>query len=68
MPAASANSFSIDAKCALVRAGMSITALAGKVGHPRQTVSAVVNGSDRFPLVTQKVRRALKLNSAARPS
>lgn len=55
------NKFSLDAKLALIRAGLSVTKLASKLGRPRQTVNSVVCGSVRFPRLRKKVAKALKI-------
>lgn len=61
MKRAAANNFSFQAKVALIQGRLNVKKLAEKIGHPRPTVSAVINGSDRFPAVKDKVCRALKL-------
>lgn len=61
MPTAIDNKFSLEAKLALVRLGLSVAGLANKLGRPRQTVSSVINGSTRFPQVRKQVAKSLKL-------
>lgn len=60
MKARQHNKFSpVEAKTALLRSGRTVTSLAREVGHPRQTVSAIINGSDRYPRLKKKVVEAL---------
>lgn len=60
MPAKHHNSFSRAAKIALIERGLSVTELADKLKRPRQTVSAIVNGSNRYPKLRLIVAKHLK--------
>lgn len=56
------NKFSTAAKVALIVGGMTVTDLAKKLKRPRQTVSAVISGSERFPKLRKQVAKALKIS------
>lgn len=62
MPNAIDNKFSKRARICLVNRGMTVTQLAFDLKRPRQTVSAVVNGSRRFPLLRSLVAKHLRLS------
>lgn len=62
MPIRLDNKFSLEAKLALVRAGLSVTKLAVKIGRPRQTVNSVICGITRFPRVRKQVAEALNIS------
>lgn len=53
-------SFRIAVKTALLRRGLTITALAGLVDRPRSSVSKAVN-QDRFPQIRTAIIHKLKL-------
>jgi predicted transcriptional regulator len=55
--------FSLWAKKCLIDRGLTVTELASSLGYPRQTVSAVLNGSDRFPYVTAAIAKTLNYDS-----
>lgn len=55
------NKFSIRAKTALIRNGLSATKLEAELNRPRQTISAVINGSLRFPLLRELIAARLKI-------
>jgi hypothetical protein len=55
--------FSIWAKKRLIDSELTVTELASLIGYPRQTVSAAVNGSERFPYVTAAIANILKHDS-----
>lgn len=60
MPARTDNSFSRSAKIALIKRDLSVTELAAKLDRPRPTVSAVINGSRRYPKLRECVAKFLK--------
>ena len=51
--------FSLWAKKRLLDLDMTVTQLASRIGYPRQTVSAAINGSERFPHVTSAIATTL---------
>jgi DNA transposition AAA+ family ATPase len=51
--------FSLWAKKRLLDLELTVTQLASKIGYPRQTVSAALNGSERFPHVTSAIATTL---------
>lgn len=52
--------FSLWAKKRLLDLELTVTQLATQLGYPRQTVSAALNGSERFPHVTASIANQLK--------
>jgi hypothetical protein len=54
------NKFSQAAKISLVRRRLSVTRLAAQIERPRQTVSAIINGSTRYPLLRAEIAKLLK--------
>lgn len=56
------NIFSIAARQQLIALGWSVTDLAGKISHPRETVSKAIH-SGKFPRVRRKVARKLNLTA-----
>jgi len=60
MPPETDNKFSKAAKISLIKRGLTVTELATELERPRQTVSAVVNGSLRFPRLRRRVAQFLK--------
>ena len=54
------NIFSIEARKRLVELGWSVTALAQKIKHPRESVSACIH-QGKFPRIRRKVARKLNL-------
>ena len=60
MPQDTDNKFSTAAKISLIKRGLTVTKLASELERPRQTVSAVINGSMRFPRLRQRVAKFLK--------
>lgn len=51
--------FSLWAKKRLLDVDLTVTELASRIGYPRQTVSAALNGSERFPHVTSAIANTL---------
>lgn len=51
--------FSLWAKKRLLDLDLTVTQLASNLGYPRQTVSAALNGSERFPHVTSAIANKL---------
>jgi hypothetical protein len=62
MPTAIDNKFSKRARIRLVNRGMTVTQLALDLKRPRQTVSAVINGSRRFPILRSLIAKHLRLS------
>lgn len=60
MPPPIDNKFSKAAKIALINLDLTVVELAQKLDRPRQTVSAVVNGSRRYPKLRKLVAKQLK--------
>ena len=52
--------FPIWAQKRLIDLGLSVTGFARILGYPRQTVSAALHGSTRFPHVTAAIATQLK--------
>lgn len=46
----------IEIKILLLRAGLTITQLAARIGYPREMVSRTISGSTRYPELTKKTR------------
>lgn len=57
--------FSLWAKKRLLDESLTVTQLASKLNYPRQTVSAALNGSERFPHVTSAIANSLKYDPKA---
>jgi ribosome-binding protein aMBF1 (putative translation factor) len=55
------NIFSIEARKRLVELGWSVTDLAKKISHPRESVSASIHRG-KFPRIRRKVARKLNLS------
>lgn len=55
--------FSIWVRKRLIEEDITITELASSIGYPRQTVSAAINGSERFPYVTSAIANFLNHDS-----
>jgi hypothetical protein len=55
--------FSLWAKKRLLDLDLTVTQLAARIGYPRQTVSAAINGSERFPHVTSAIATSLNYDS-----
>lgn len=51
--------FSLWAKKRLLELDLKVTQLASRIGYPRQTVSAALNGSERYPHVTSAIANTL---------
>lgn len=52
--------FSLWVKKRLLDLDLTVTELASRIGYPRQTVSAAINGSERFPHVTHAIASQLE--------
>ncbi len=57
--------FTLWAKSALVRHGLSITELAGKLGKTRGSVSLAINHPSVLPGVVELIKKALSQEEAA---
>lgn len=55
------NIFSIEARKRLVELGWSVSDLAKKISHPRESVSASIHRG-KFPRIRRKVARKLNLS------
>lgn len=67
MNATDKNIFSIEARKRLVELGWSVSDLAKKIRHPRESVSASIHRG-RFPRIRRKVARKLELSHLLTPA